>query len=198
VALVHDFFREFDSGWTGAERSKIRLSIIGCSALMLQTGYERGTKDSDILETRDLTDPIKKRVLALAGRGTDLHKKFGMYIELVPNGLPFLPQVALYHEPAALNADMKRFELGVLDVVDVVVSKLARFHTDDRSDIEAMIDRELVSHERLVTRFKDAIDYHLGDARAEELPRYCRNLNVVERDMFPPVEEDVWATVHTD
>jgi hypothetical protein len=79
---------------------------------------------------------------------------------------------------------LKHFELGILDVVDVVVSKLARFHADDRSDIEAMIDRELVSHERLVTRFKEAVDYHLGDARAEELPRYCRNLNVVERDML--------------
>src|SRR5262249_13115261 len=111
-ALVHDFFRGIDDGWTGAEPGKIRLSIIGCSALMLQTGYERGTKDSDVLETRDLTDPVKKRVLALAGRGTDLHKKYGMYIELVPSGLPFLPQVALYHEQVTLNADLKHFRAG--------------------------------------------------------------------------------------
>jgi hypothetical protein len=184
VALIHDFFREIDGGWTGAAPEKIRLCIIGCSALMLRTGYVRGTKDSDVLETRDLTEPVKKRLLALAGPGTDLHKKYGMYIELVPNGLPFLPQVALYHEDAALHADLKHFELAVLDVVDVVVSKLARFHSDDRSDIEAMIDRDMVSHERLVARFREAVDYHLGDARAEDLPRYCRNLNTVERDML--------------
>jgi hypothetical protein len=69
VALVHDFFREMDGAWTGAERGKIRLRVIGCSALMLQTGYERGTKDSDVLEIGRKAFIANKRA---AGRDKDL------------------------------------------------------------------------------------------------------------------------------
>ena len=39
-----------------ASSAKVRLRVIGSSALMLQTDYARGTKDSDVLETADLTE----------------------------------------------------------------------------------------------------------------------------------------------
>lgn len=48
MASISDFLEEIDRRWVAAaEVGKIRLRIIGSSALMLQTGYERGTKDSD-------------------------------------------------------------------------------------------------------------------------------------------------------
>jgi hypothetical protein len=47
-----------------------------------------------------------------------------------------------------------------------------------------MIDRDLVPHDRLVARFRSAVDVFSGDARAEELSRYVRNLHRVERDML--------------
>lgn len=71
------------------------------------------------------------------------------------------------------------------------VSKLKRFHANDQSDVKAMIDRELVPHDQLVTRFRDAVDAFSGDARAEELPRYVRNLHRVERDMFGVAESEI-------
>jgi hypothetical protein len=37
----------------------------------------------------------------------------------------------------------------VPDVVDVVAAQLRRFHAADRGDIEAMIERDLVSHDQL-------------------------------------------------
>jgi len=36
-----------------------------------------------------------------------------------------------------LNAELKHFELTTLDVVDVVVSKLKRFNSDDAGDVAA-------------------------------------------------------------
>jgi hypothetical protein len=125
----------------GPATAKIRLRIIGSSALMLQTDYERGTKDSDVLETNDLTAGIKKRLLDLAGAGTPLHEKHRLYIEFVSSGIPFLPQVALYHPVVALNAALSHFDLEVLDVVDVVVAKLKRFHASDRDDVDAMVKK---------------------------------------------------------
>jgi hypothetical protein len=71
------------------------------------------------------------------------------------------------------------------------VSKLKRFHANDRGDIAAMIERDLVPHDRLIERFRRAVDVFSGDARAEELPRYLRNLHQVERDMLGVAETDI-------
>lgn len=67
MPLVDDFFEELDSRWGEQPEARIRLRTIGSSALMLRTNYERGTKDSDVLETNDLTHDVKKRMLDLAG-----------------------------------------------------------------------------------------------------------------------------------
>lgn len=171
MPLLHDFFREIDARWNGPPGTRVRLRILGSSALILQTDYERGTKDSDVLETHDVTADVKKRLLDLAGAGTDLHTRHRIYLDVVPNGIPFLPRRAVYHGLTDLNATLRHLALEVLDVVDVVVAKLKRFHANDRSDIAAMVDLDLVPHEQLVSRFREAADSFAGDARVEELPR---------------------------
>jgi hypothetical protein len=191
VPPIHDFFKDLDARWRGVPGARIRLRIIGSSALMLQTGYERGTKDSDILETDDLTVDVKRRLLDRAGERSELHTKHRIYLDVVLSGVPFLPQGALYHDQTALNDVLRSFRLEVLDVVDVVVAKLKRFHGNDRSDIEAMVDMGLLPHRRLVERFEAAADYFACDARAEDLPRYLANLHVVERDMLGVSESDI-------
>jgi len=54
---------------------------------MLQTAYQRGTKDSDVLETIDLSAETKDRLLAVAGAGTELHRRRRLYLEIVANGM---------------------------------------------------------------------------------------------------------------
>jgi hypothetical protein len=49
----------------------MRLPIIGSAALMLQADYERGTKDSDVLETSELAGATGERLLLLSGKGSD-------------------------------------------------------------------------------------------------------------------------------
>jgi hypothetical protein len=132
VPLVDEFFEELDARWGAQPGARIRLRIIGSSALMLRTNYERGTKDSDVLETNDLTRDVKTRMLDLAGPDSDLHIRHRLYIDFVPNGIPFLPHVPVYHKNTEINAKLRCFELEVLDVVDVVVAKLKRFHANDQ------------------------------------------------------------------
>lgn len=185
------FFQEIDRGWRGKQTGKIPLQVIGSAALLLQTNYERGTNDGDVLETVSLGVEIKQRLVDLAGKGTPLHGRRGMYLDLVANGLPFLPMGPRWHPLVALNASLSAFEIEVLDVVDVVVSKMKRFHSNDQSDVAAMIERGLVPHARLLNRFQSAVDRFSSDARAEELPRYVRNLHRVERDLFGVSESDI-------
>jgi hypothetical protein len=191
VRLVEEFFREIDQLWPRSERSKVRLRIIGCGALMLQARYERGTKDSDVFETTDLSDQTKQHLVRIAGPGTDLDRRRSMYIDIVANGIPFLPHAPMWHPASALNTRLQCLELHVLDVVDVVVSKLKRFNANDRSDIDAMAERGLVPHARLLERFRAAVEEFSGDARASDLPKYVANLHVVERDMLGIEETEI-------
>jgi hypothetical protein len=193
VSRVSDFIEEIDRHWRTlpSEPRRTRLRIIGSAALMLRTGHDRGTKDSDVLETASVTPSIKERLLALAGPATALHIRHKMYLDIVASGLPFLPQAPICHALAEPNRDLKHFELEVLDVADIVVSKLKRFSANDASDIRAMVDGGHIDHDRLVERFRAAVDAFSTDARAEDLPVYVKNLNRVERDYFLVAESQI-------
>src|SRR3954454_24020226 len=87
VRIFEDFFRDLDTQWHWPVDVKIPLRLIGSAALMLQTGYERGTKDSDVLETANLTDEIKGRLLSVAGQGSELFERHRLYLEIVARGI---------------------------------------------------------------------------------------------------------------
>lgn len=191
MAPVEDFFRELDSLWIEPP-PRIVLRIIGSGALMLQSGYVRGTKDSDVLETQDLTKLLQDRLLGIAGKETPLHHRRRIYLDIVDNGIPFLPRLPLWHAVEELR-DLRHFDLRVLDITDVVVSKLKRFSANDIADISAMIDLDLVAHDQLIERFRSAFGEFSLDARASRLDAYVANLHRVERDYFAAGETDFSA-----
>ncbi|HEY1816753.1 MAG TPA: DUF6036 family nucleotidyltransferase [Kofleriaceae bacterium] len=193
MSLIHDFFAEIDDQWPH-EGSKTRLSIIGCGALMLQIDYERGTKDGDVFETLDLSAEIKTQLVALAGPGSKLHARRKLYIDIVKNGIPFLPHVPRWN-PVRFDDELHHFEVVALDVVDVVVSKLKRFSANDQADIDAMVARELVQHHHLIERFRSAVDNWLGDAREVDLPKYVDNLHRRARHAWCRRDRDRAAVV---
>lgn len=191
MALIREFLAEIDARWKPVGVEPITLQIIGSAALMLQTSYDRGTKDGDVLESRDGPAAIREQLIALAGKNTDIHKQFRIHIDLVLRALLFLPQRPIFHPLADLT--LENFKIEVLDVVDVAVSKLIRYNSDDANDIRAMADRNLLDHDRLVARFSAAVDRFTLDARAPDVPRYLKNLHKVERDILalPPSNIDL-------
>lgn len=188
---VDEFFREIDDGWAKRSLENVRLHVIGCSALLLQTDYERGTRDADIFQATDLSAEAKQHLLDLAGRDTEIANRRHMHVEVVANGIPFLPLVPVWRPMDRVNRMLQCIEVVALDAVDVVVSKLVPFRASDKQDIEAMIERELIEHAMLVARFRSAVDLWKFDARGENLPRYIRNLNEVERDMLAVPESEI-------
>ncbi|MCB9537539.1 MAG: hypothetical protein H6704_14910 [Myxococcales bacterium] len=186
--MIERFFREIDAAWQPSGVDRIQLQVIGSAALMLQASYARGTKDSDVIETDEVTGTTRARLLDLAGKATPMARRHGMYLDVVARGLPFLPQVPRWHPVPSLGPSLRHFEVLVLDVVDVVVSKLKRYSANDATDVAAMVDLGFVPHERLIDRFEQAVDWFSCDARAEDLPKYVRRLHQVERDLFGVAE----------
>jgi hypothetical protein len=195
VKVVEAFLKDIDAAWPPAA-SKIRLCIIGSTALMMQTSYHRLTKDSDILETESLTEETCAKLRQLGGQRTPLHKRWSIYIDIVPGGLVLRRQAPQYSRLLALSEQLRSFDIEVMSVLDVVVSKLARFKADDRADIDAMVERGLVDHDELVRCFEDAIDFK-QDIDCDQFAMRLRNLRTVERDMLgvepTHIEEPSWV-----
>ena len=190
VELIKDFFKELDRSWRPSPAERIPLQIIGSAALMLQAGYERGTKDSDILETAALGGAVGEKLLSLAGKNSGLSKRYGIYLDIVKGGIPFLPAKPVFNALPAL-AGLRNFEITALDVIDVAVSKLKRFTSNDAADIRAVAEKGLIDPGLLASRFRAAVDAFSTDARAEDLPRYVKNLHTVERDFLEVAESEI-------
>lgn len=189
--MIEEFFIELDQVWEPSSVSSIRLPIIGSAALFLQCDYSRGTKDSDVLQVGQLTsDEMVVALEKIAGAESVLAKRHRVYLDIVAQGIPFLPRPPRFHVLEKLNQQLKYFKIEVLDMVDVVISKLKPFRAQDVDDIRYLADRALINPSELVSRFESAVEYWSMDARASHLPRYVENLHVVQRDLLS-VEESV-------
>ncbi len=182
MSQVDDFFRDLDRSWPLPAGAPITLRLLGSTALILQTSFQRGTKDSDILETDEITAEIESALLAVAGKDTDIHRRNRMYLEFLGSAFPFLPFDPLWHPVVPSGPDYQNFRLEVLDVVDVVIAKLARFHKTDRDDIAAMAELELIESQRFAERFRSAVQRWWHDSRADDLPQILRNFHQVQSD----------------
>ena len=180
---IERFLVDLDALWGGAD-PRIAIKVIGSTALMLQAEYLRGTKDSDVLGVMPIQGEIRERLQHLAGLGSRLQDLHQFFLDIVPPGLPFLPHPPKFLPLESLNAQLGSFQVSVLDVVDVVVSKLKRFNGNDRDDVRAMVDMELVDRDKLLERFRTAVDRFGFDARADDLPAIIKNLHWVERECF--------------
>ncbi len=184
ASMVESFLRELDAAWSDQGVRPVTLRIIGSTALFLQTDYRRGTKDSDVLETAELSPSVQRQLLAFGGKDTALHRKHRIYLEIVAGAFPFLGVEPRWQSLQAFNTTLRSFQVEVLDVVDVVIAKLARLHSTDRDDIAAMESRGFIDHDVLIERFNSAVERIWHDARADDLPRIVRGLHWIERDLL--------------
>lgn len=183
--MIKEFLTEIDKKWQPLGDELYTLQVFGSAALFLQTSYNRITKDMDVLEIESLSQEAVSQLKQLAGRGSQLFKTHRVYLDIVKPAVPFFPPKPIFHQ---LDLNLNHFRIKVLDIIDVVVSKLKIFRPQDVSDIEFLANQNLLNNDPLVSRFKVAIDSFQMDARAEDLPQFVDNLHIVQRD-FLGVEE---------
>jgi len=187
--MIKEFFHHLDEAWQPLGSEPILLPVIGSVALFLQCEYERGTKDSDILEIEAIAEG--KKLLKLAGKGSEFAAKHRIYLEILKKGIPFLPAQPLFTPIDALNRSLKNFRINALSITDTVVSKLKPFRPQDQEDIKATINLKLLDPNELLERFLLAKERWLLDARASELPSYVKNLHRVQRDFLGVAETKI-------
>jgi len=120
---VERFLADIDKRWRLPSAGPIALHVIGSAALLLQTDYTRGTKDSDIIRTRDLPPDIEARLVRLAGEDSELGRIHRLRLDFIEEATPFLPQSPEYIDLGELNERLSNFKVFALAVTDVVVSR---------------------------------------------------------------------------
>ena len=144
---------DLDKVWKDERKQKIQIRILGSMSLMLQTDYQRGTKDGDILYAAPVDEAVKKQLLELGGMGSRLAKRHSVYIDVVSRAILMLPAQPNYVPLLDLTAKLTHFEVEALSIPDVVISKLKPFRPTDIADINAMIVRDRITHEQFQSLF---------------------------------------------
>lgn len=141
----------------------IRMVVAGGAALHFHTG-ERVSVDVDAVFSRRIALPED---LDVAYRDEDGAAHL-LYVDRQYNDT-----LGLMHEDAqhdSLPLTIEGVNPAVLDVriltpVDLAVSKLGRFSTQDRADIESLARRGLITAAALETRALDALGGYVGDTQ---------------------------------
>ena len=141
----------------------IRMYVAGGAALHFHTG-ERVSVDVDAVFSRRIALPDG---LEVAYRDEDGAARL-LYFDRQYNDTPGLMHESAHEDSVPLT--MEGIDPGVLDVriltpVDLAVSKLGRFSTQDRADIASLARRGLIAAEVLRTRALEALGGYVGDTQ---------------------------------
>jgi hypothetical protein len=136
---ILDFLKAIDSELAqhAQDGETLELHLIGRSALILRYGLNLATKDVDIVHFHGRA--LENKAVELFGKGTTKAERLGFYLEQVPQGLPPIPGSYCNNcEVIPGPWQVLRPKLPIPN--DLAVTKLSRFHTKDREDLQILCD----------------------------------------------------------
>lgn len=160
---------------------------IGRSALVWRYDYLATTSDIDILQPHGAPELVTL-ALRLFGKGSERANQIGLYLEVVPEGLPPAPPG---YEKRATRADVPWQVLRVyhLDPHDLTATKLRRFATKDREDIRQLCDLGLLDDKQLEATLEKAFWFSLDKDGDELRDAAFRHLRVVQQYLRGELDE---------
>jgi hypothetical protein len=159
----------------------IEIHCIGGFAVLAHGVDTRQTGDVDVIDAVPADD--LQALLALAGHGSELFKKYGLYIQMV--GVTEAP--CDYHQ-RLIDITPRGFEtlaIKILDPNDVVLTKLARHWERDREDARVLADHGLLDPGALEQRFEKEIRPYL---QVKDAARASLTLELWLGEFFPEYE----------
>ena len=153
--------------------NKADFLVGGAGALLLAYDPAVATQDIDFIGEK--TEVLRK-LSDVAGKDSEIHRLTDYYVDIVPPG--WFPNAPGWHE-RAVPVDvpgLRHINLRVLELHDLILSKLKRFGSGDRQDIRSLCDRDELDIRTLRERYEQARQLYDHDER-EKLDR---NFRIVE------------------
>ena len=157
----HGFFHELD----GAVSRPVSLSCLGGFVVSICYGMPRPTADVDVLSVVPHADA--RALLELAGRGSPLHERHRVYLDLVT--VATCPDSYEDRLTEILAGVFRNLQLMVLDPYDLALSKLERNAPQDREDVFYLADVLALDIAALDARYRQEMRPYLGNPAREDL-----------------------------
>jgi len=157
----HSFFAEID----GTFDHPVVLHCIGGFAIAMLYGLPRPTVDVDCLTVIPVeeTAPLQ----SLAGEGSALHKKHGVYLQHV--GIVTVPENYNDRLIPMFATAFRRLVLLGLEAHDLALSKLERNSARDREDVKYLARAAPLDLSVLESRYRSELRPYLVNTRRHDL-----------------------------
>jgi Nucleotidyltransferase of unknown function (DUF6036) len=136
---ILDFLKAIDSELAqhAEEGETLEIHLIGRSALILRYGLNLATKDVDIVGF--YAGKLENKAVELFGKGTPNAERAGFYLVQVPQAGPPIPG-GYCHRSEDIPGEWQVLRPKLPRPNDLAVTKLSRFHTKDREDLQILCD----------------------------------------------------------
>ena len=145
------FLNALDAQLDRRVTAPIALHCIGGFVVTMLYGISRSTADIDFLVVGK--NPDFRLLQALGGEGSDLHRKFKVYLQ--PVGVATYPEdyesrlIPIWDE-----LGLRKLRLFGLEAHDLALTKLERNEEVDRQDVQALAAKDLLDPEMLRDRYR--------------------------------------------
>jgi hypothetical protein len=162
------------------------LYLSGGAAVVLAYGSTERTKDVDafVAEHNEVLDELQ----AWAGKNTVIAKREGYFFEVVPPIYPLAP--GMFDRALPIEGlNLQAITPFAIELHDIIITKLGRYHAKDRSDIELLTRIPGFRHERLTELYALARD-EMKTYWPDKLEKTDRNFNLVRTIILGLPSED--------
>jgi Nucleotidyltransferase of unknown function (DUF6036) len=162
------------------------LYLSGGAAVVLAYGSTERTKDVDAFVAQ--RNEVLEELQGWAGKNTAVAKREGYFFEVVPPIYPMAP--GMFERALPIDGlNLQAITPFAIELHDIIITKLGRYHAKDRSDIELLTRVPVFRHERLTELYALTRD-DLKTYWADKLEKTDRNFNLVRAAILGLPPED--------
>ncbi len=143
---------------------QVELYVGGGAAILLAYDGTLATVDVDFIGQKS---GLLLEMSKLLGKGSETHRKTKLYFDVVPPGL-FPSDLGWRNRTIRIDLpQLRNIRLRVLEIHDLIISKLKRFSGKDRRDVRALCNRPEIDIHILRARYREARLLRDHDEREE-------------------------------
>lgn len=174
VSFLGELDERLGTQWPGR---KIEMYVFGGAAAVVAYASKRATVDLDVfLENKE----VKSKLLEWGGHGSKLELKYGVYLESANTTLMLIEDPEWRERSVEImHGKFKSMRLMAVSKEDLILSKLGRYNDRDRADIQHLIETCKADSEKLVSYYKSARQYYVGNLRTIDA-----TFNIVLKEHF--------------
>ena len=143
---------------------EIHLYCLGGFVVTLVYDLPRATADVDIITITPAN--TRAPLLELAGKNSELHQKYGVYLDLV--AIVTVPDDYEERVTEIFAQTFKHLRLYALDPYDIALSKLERNIQRDRDDVKYLARKIPLDLNLLKDRYEKELRVYLGNPERED------------------------------